>query len=399
MKKILICSHAMDIGGAERALLNLLYSFDYKKYQVDLFLMRHQGELMKYIPKEVCLLPEIKEYTCLAVPILDVLNKKKLRILYGRIKGKIKAAFYVKRKKLNQDNGVGLEYSHKYTCKYMPVISNDEYDLAISFLTPHYFVRDKVIAKKKIAWIHTDYSYVETDVQSEYKMWNAYDYVASISDTCTEGFCNKFPELRNKIIRIDNILSTESIKIQADEFVPTTEMPADEFIKLLSVGRFCHQKNFDNVPDICKRIHNEDLKVKWYLIGFGPGDELIRKKIKESGIEEFVVILGKKENPYPYMKMCDLYIQPSRYEGNCVSVHEAQALAKPVVITNYSTATSQLTNGVDGVIVPMDNKGCADEICKLLKDMKRMRQLQENCAKFDYSNAIEVEKIYRLMED
>ena len=160
MKKILVFSHALELGGAERALLGLLQSFDYEQYQVDLFLMRHEGVLMKYIPEEVHLLPEIPEYTCLAVPISVVLRKKKIKVLYGRVKGKSKAAQYVKKSNLNADNGVALEYSHKYTCKYMPNVSVEEYDLAISFLTPHYFVAQKVNAKKKIAWIHTDLSLI-----------------------------------------------------------------------------------------------------------------------------------------------------------------------------------------------------------------------------------------------
>ena len=118
-------------------------------------------------------------------------------------------------------------------------------------------------------------------------------------------------------------------------------------------------------------ILNSDINVKWYLIGFGGDESMIRQKIQEYGMEDHVIILGKKTNPYPYMAECDLYVQPSRYEGNCVSVHEAQILKKPVVITDYPTAHSQLTDGIDGVIVPMDNKGCAEGITKLLKQKMR----------------------------
>lgn len=75
MKKIFVFSHALEIGGAERALLGLLESFDVSGYEVDLFLMRHEGELMGRIPDKVHLLPPIEEYSCLAVPIADVLKK------------------------------------------------------------------------------------------------------------------------------------------------------------------------------------------------------------------------------------------------------------------------------------------------------------------------------------
>ena len=141
------------------------------------------------------------------------------------------------------------------------------------------------------------------------------------------------------------------------------------------------------------------LDVKWYLIGYGGDEPRIRQKIAEAGMEERVIILGKKDNPYPYLRACDLYVQPSRYEGKAVTVREAQLLGKPVVITNYATSGSQLEDGVDGVVVPMDNAGCAAGIAALLRDPARMRRLSENCKKRDYTNSAEVEKIYALMED
>ena len=139
--------------------------------------------------------------------------------------------------------------------------------------------------------------------------------------------------------------------------------------------------------------------MKWYLIGYGGDEPLIRQKIAEAGMGDRVIILGKKNNPYPYMRACDLYVQPSRYEGKAVTVREAQLLGKPVVITNYATAGSQLEDGIDGVIVPVDNVGCAAGIAALLRDPVRMRQLSENCKKRDYTNRDEIEKIYALMED
>ena len=159
MKKILIFSHAMEIGGAERALLGLLESIDYEQYEVDLFLMRHEGELLKYIPDRVNLLPELPPYASLAVPSGEVLRKGQLFVLLGRVIGKVLAGRRVKRLQLPKDIGVALEYSHKYTNWAMPKINDKKYDLAISFLTPHYFVANKVKAKRKLAWIHTDYSY------------------------------------------------------------------------------------------------------------------------------------------------------------------------------------------------------------------------------------------------
>ena len=115
-------------------------------------------------------------------------------------------------------------------------------------------------------------------------------------------------------------------------------------------------------------------------------------------MQEAVIILGKKENPYPYIAACDLYVQPSRYEGKCVSVIEAQILGKPVVITRYATSVSQLEEDVDGVIVPMDNEGCAEGISAVLKNRELQNLLAENTKKHDYTNAAEIQKLYKLIE-
>ena len=116
-------------------------------------------------------------------------------------------------------------------------------------------------------------------------------------------------------------------------------------------------------------------------------------------MEDRVIILGKKSNPYPYIKKCDIYIQPSRYEGKAVTVLEAQILKKPVIITAFPSSNSQLENKVDGIIVPMDDEGCAKGIANVIRDKELRQQLIDNCAKRDYSNKTEVEKIYKLMGD
>ena len=396
MKRILIFYHAMEQGGAERVLLGLLKAIDTTRCDVDLFLMRHEGELLKDIPDTIHVLPEIPQYSCLAVPIKDVLKKGQFGVAFGRLLGKKKAKQRCKALDVAGENDIALEYSHKYTEPFMPNIGDGTYDLAISFLTPHYYVRDRVQAKKKIAWIHTDYSKLIVDRESQLPMWSSYDQIISISDRVSRAFLGVFPELSGKVEVLPHFMPVEYIRRKAKEECKRFE--TSDSVSLLSVGRFSNAKNFDNVPDICRRIREAGVNVKWYLIGYGGDEALIRHKISEAGMEGNVIILGKKENPYPYIKACDLYVQPSRYEGKCVSVIEAQILGKPVVITNYPTSGSQLENGVDGVIVPQDNAGCAEGIIWLLQDPEKMAELQRNCANRDYSNAEAMEKLYALIE-
>lgn len=392
MKKLLIVSHALELGGAERSLIGLLDALDPNIWEVDLFLLRHEGELMDDVPSHVRLLPEIPAYTVLARPMINTLREGHILLTVARLFGKCLATLY-DRKHHYTDSGVGIEYSHKYTHGLMPRIQPEvEYDLAISFLTPHYICSENVRAKRKIAWIHTDYSCVQINVESEFRIWNAFDGIVSISDAVTESFLKVFPRLKDKVCVIENILPEKLIKRQVCMLSAEKDM-AKKGIRLLSIGRYCTAKNFDNVPDICARLLSRGYDVYWYLIGFGPDEDLICRKIAEANMEEHVIMLGKKENPYPYIAACDLYVQPSRYEGKSVTVREAQMLCKPVVITDYATSASQLEDGVDGVIVPMDNSGCADGIARLLSNPQRMQELSHNCSQRDYSNASEVNKL------
>lgn len=398
MKRILIFSHAMELGGAERALLGLLETIDTTEYQVDLFLMRHDGELMAYIPKNIHLLPETPQYSCLAVPFKTVLKKKQLGMALGRLSAKIASKKRIRQLGLPSDNDVELQLSHKYTLPFVPMINKQEYDLAISFLTPHYFVAEKVKAKKKIAWIHTDYSTVAIDKTEQLAMWDQYDWIASISEAVSKSFTEIFPDLKRKLVLLPNIMPMRYMEEQTNAFDAKEEMPDDGSIKLLSIGRFCAQKNFDNVPDICRQIREAGLNVKWYIIGFGGDEPLIGQKIEQAGMREYVIVLGKKSNPYPYIKACDLYVQPSRYEGKCVSVIEAQILHKPVIITNYATSASQLIDGVDGVIAPMDNANCARSIVRILKDEAMLERIVQGTKNNDYTNRGIIKKVYKLLE-
>lgn len=396
MKKILIVSHAMEIGGAEKALLGLLETIDTKKYKVDLFLLRHQGELLKDIPENINLLPAISEYSDLAVPIVNVLKKGHFRIAYGRFKAKRAAKKRVVELGLEK-NDVGLEYSHKFTARYMPPISQEDYDVAISFLTPHYFVTEKVKAKKKIAWIHTDYKYVSCDIESQLSMWNHYDNIVSISDDVTKSFLFVFPSLIKKLVLIENIMPMNTFFYMAKEKIQLDRID-DNSIVLLSIGRLSYQKNFDNVPEILSIVLKSVPNVVWYIIGYGDRESEIKEQITKFNVEGKVVLLGKQVNPYPFIKKCDIYIQPSRYEGKSVAVREAQILAKPVIITDFPTARSQLEDGVDGIIVPLDNKECAIGIIEVIKKPELMKQLSENCRNRDYTNKSEINKLYDLIE-
>ena len=399
--RIFIAMHYMEIGGAETALVGLLNALDPARVDVDLFLYDHRGEMMQFIPEWVNLLPQIPKYSVLERPIVELVKRGFWGIAAARMWAKRISKVAYKRSGSKLENNGGLDKMSKCTAPLLPRINQSvTYDLAISFLTPHRIVAEKVKAKKKIAWIHTDYTRVWVDAEDELKVWQKYDYVASISGDVTNTFLQVFPSLAPKIVEIENILSPTFVRKRAELQNVDKEIRHEGTITLLSVGRFSDAKNYDNVPDICKRLINETkLNIKWYIIGYGGDEALIRKKIKEAGMEEHVILLGKRSNPYPYIKACDIYVQPSRYEGKSVTVREAQMLCKPVVVTNYPTAPSQIRSGIDGVIVPMDNEGCAHGLAEVICDKPLQERIIAHLKTHDYGNESEVEKIYTLINE
>ena len=399
--RIFIAMHYMEIGGAETALIGLLNALDPNRVDVDLFLYDHRGEMMQFIPEWVNLLPQIPKYSVLERPIVELVKRGFWGIAAGRLWAKYISKVAYKRSGSKLENNGGLDKMSKCTAPLLPRINQSvTYDLAISFLTPHRIVAEKVKAKKKIAWIHTDYTRVWVDAEEELKVWQKYDYVASISGDVTNTFLQVFPSLAPKIVEIENTLSPTFVRKRAELQDVDKEIRHEGTITLLSVGRFSDAKNYDNVPDICKHLINETkLNIKWYIIGYGGDEALIRQKIKEAGMEEHVILLGKRSNPYPYIKACDIYVQPSRYEGKSVTVREAQMLCKPVVVTNYPTAPSQIRSGIDGVIVPMDNEGCANGLAEVICDKSLQERIIAHLKTHDYGNESEVEKIYTLINE
>lgn len=399
--RIFIVMHYMEIGGAETALIGLLNALDPARVDVDLFLYDHRGEMMQFIPEWINLLPQIPKYSVLERPIVELVKRGFWGIATARLWAKCLSQKAYKRSGSKLENNGGLDKMSKCTTPLLPKINQSvTYNLAISFLTPHRIVAEKVKAKKKIAWIHTDYTRVWVDAEDELKVWQKYDYVASISGDVTNTFLQVFPSLAPKIVEIENILSPSFVRKRAELQDVDKEIRHEGAITLLSVGRFSDAKNYDNVPDICKRlIGKTKLNIKWYIIGYGGDEDLIRQKIKEAGMEDHVILLGKRSNPYPYIKNCDIYVQPSRYEGKSVTVREAQMLCKPVVVTNYPTAPSQIRSGIDGVIVPMDNEGCANGLAEVICDKSLQERIIAHLKTHDYGNESEVEKIYTLINE
>jgi glycosyltransferase involved in cell wall biosynthesis len=396
LKKVLLASFDMEVGGVERSLIHLLNHFNLQAVELELFLYRHAGDFLNMLPDHIVLLPEVKEYTSFRKSIKTVMQEKQFRLAISRLKAKMVAEAIGKKHNYSEPGYVQMQLMWQYALNYLPSVEKT-YDVAISYLWPHYFVADKVTAKKKIAWIHTDFSTVETDEVADETMWNKFDHIMAVSEACKEAFLTKYPRLNKKVIVMENLQSPTFIKQQALMEEPEL-MIEDRRFKLVTVARLSHAKGIDMAVEAMVLLKEKGhTDIVWYIVGYGGDESMLRDKIAQHDLHDHIILLGKKTNPYPYMQAADLYVQPSRYEGKAVTVGEAQILGKPVLITAYPTSASQVTHGKDGWICELSAEGIAKDILALKADPVLREALSTACLESDYSNVQELEKLYKVL--
>jgi glycosyltransferase involved in cell wall biosynthesis len=397
MKDVFIASFDMEVGGVERSLINMLEGFDYSNYKVDLMLYRHQGDFMNLLPREPNLLKESPKYSTFRKSISETMKEGHVSLGISRILSKIQTIFYQKGAKIAEPGYYQMQVMWKNALPFLPSIDK-EYDVAISYLWPHYLVAEKVKAKRKIAWIHTDFSTIETDIKLDLKMWNQFDYIIAVSEACKNAFLDKYKILKSKVFVIENITSPEFIKKMGEEKL-NNPMESDDRFKLLTVARLSYAKGIDTAVEALRLLKEKGYEdIAWYVVGYGGDEPKIRELIKKNGLEKNFILLGKQTNPYPFMNACDLYVQPSRYEGKAVTVTEAKILGKPIVITNYSTAASQIENNREGVICKdLNAESIALEIESLYSNKSLRGTFINHNKNCDFSNRNELQKLYSLL--
>ncbi|TLS49405.1 glycosyltransferase [Paenibacillus antri] len=400
-KRILVTAYDLEIGGIERSLINMLEHFDYERFEVDLLLFSHTGDLVRLIPTRVNLLPENKRFSVFRKPLGQCLRDGQWFAVFTRLFCKYAAVWQARSRNLKEDAGyIQMQLIAKYVSMFLPK-QQCRYDIAISYAWPHDYVADKVDADVKVGWIHTDYGELEIDNERDLKIWERFVHIASISEACTSSFVARYPTLAEKIVLVENINSPGFVKELADEAALPEEMRKDErqaTFDIVSVGRLSFVKGFDLAIEALRLLHEKGYDdIRWFVVGYGGYEADLKRMIAAHRLQDSFRLVGKKSNPYPYIKACDLYVQPSRYEGKAVTVTEAQILHKPILITGYPTAHSQVEDGVDGRICELSAEGIAQGIEALYLDEEERRRLVRNVAQRDYGNSHELKKLYRVM--
>lgn len=393
MKNILFVMPSLGSGGAEKSLVNLLNLIDYEKYAVDLLLFKREGLFLSQIPKEVRLLQptDSLQYAYkIDRGMFDSVSGIKAGILRGTSTFVCKCLY---RENARQQRWI------KFYKRYLPNLE-EEYDIAIGFLEgdASYYVIDKVNAKKKILWIHNDFNEIKKyeDAKIYEKYFQKADSVVSISDKCLQILKQNYPALVNKFYCLPNLTSGSLLKKMSEEF-EVSEFEKNQF-NVLSIGRLTRQKGYDFAIDAVKILKEKYSDIHWWIIGAGELEEQLKKQVKDNELEEYITFLGLRANPYPYIRSCDLLVQPSRWEGKSVVLDEAKILAKPILATNYSTIKDQLKDKKEGLITDISPNAIAEGIIELRENPQLYNSIQCYLDKHEYGNEKEILQYYELLE-
>ncbi|MBS4198418.1 glycosyltransferase [Bacillus sp. FJAT-49732] len=385
MKKIVIVTRRMILGGIEKALISMLKSIPEDKYEITVLVMGKGGELEEEIPNYIKL-------DCLYGNEKTTLEKIWKNTRKGKLIAAIKIAWFTLLSKMTKS----IFKQEWYHSKMLPK-SKIYYDLAIAYHVPAsfpvVFVMNNIKAKSKIAWIHSDVSKYKEQLRLYQEFYEKYDKIYCVSKEAMEKFNNIYPHLHNKTSVFYNIIDTQ----QVEELASREGGFYDEFdgLRILTVGRLTKEKGHDIIPGVLTRLSKEGKNIRWYLIGDGDCRSELENLIMKYRLKDKLILLGQKINPYPYIKQCDIYVQPSRHEGYCITLAEARVLNKPIITTDFAGSREQIVNGHNGLIIKFDENEMYMAIKTLIYNRNLSLRFTEKLKK---TNIMDLNQLERLLE-
>lgn len=371
-EKVFILITNMNIGGTEKALLNMLEVMDCNRYDVDLWLLENKGGYLEDIPAWVNV-NIVNEYADIKSWIMDPPLKVVAEL--------VKSSKVITAARLFITHMI-YKMGQNRSRYYFSVLSQMEtieklYDTAIVYTGPFDFascyVLKKVKANQYIQWIHFDVSKFGFNEKLAKEIYPRFQKIVAVSSVAAKELERRVPSVKGKVEVIPNFVPISSCMQKATVYEAYPE--SKEIFKLLTVGRLSAEKGQIMIPDIVEALLRMGMRnFKWYIVGEGRQRELIEKRIFELNISEYIEMAGLKKNPYPYYRGADLYVQTSLHEGYCITIAEAKIFNKYVISTDVAGAHDQIKNLKTGRIVEQDANCMAEAIYQYWFDS----QEQEN---------------------
>lgn len=384
-KKILFIISNLQTGGVSKAMTSLLNVIDRERYDVSLMAVSASGPFMELLPKDLRIItnPVWTDVTSGFKGTLDLIKKGQILLASGTL-----LRFLSSR--------LSKSLSGILMAKMMPPVS-EEFDTIVDFNGQQqcYYMVDKLKARKKVTFFHSDYSKWPYYYSADKKYYPKVDRIFTISEECVLSLQKYFPEQKSKIALMQNISSAKLI----DEM---SKQPCGDFaegLAFVTIGHVIKSKGFDLAVEAAKILKERDVKFHWYFIGAVFDKDFTQSLINKNRVGDCIELMGIKVNPYPYMSQADLIVHPSRFEGKSIALDEAKLLCKPIVVTNFSTVRDQFTDRHDASICEMKPESIADAIQELLENESLRRKYSANLLSERKDNSDEIEKLYEIFDD
>lgn len=400
-KRLLFIINTMGRAGAEKALVELLKKLDSMgKYELSLYTIIPCGELFKELPENIHILNK-RIYTCSLLSI-----RGKLIILCN-----IMQAFFYRLtgfKQLKYLIGIIKEQKASKRIQYdklfwrllaegRPDLS-ENYDMAVAYIegAATYFLAEKVMADKKAAFVHIDYQRAGYTPNMDRGCYGKMDRIYVVSNGVGKVFCSVYPQYGKKVRLFRNILNKDEIKEKAY----SGQGFSDDFkgIRLVTVGRLHYQKGYDIAIEAMARIIKDGYNVRWYVIGEGPEKAKLEMRIKKYNLQNHFILMGKKENPYPYINQADIYVHATRYEGKSIAIEEAQILGKVIAASDCTGNCEQIVSGHDGVLFQLKAEYIAKEIEWLIDNPDIRKKYEKNTKEKNLDHPEDIEDLLSMID-
>ena len=398
-KKILFVINTMGRAGAETAMLELLKALDSPEYDISLYVIMGQGEMIGKLPPYV----RLRNLRFNAHSVLSRQGKrgmmatvcraffrnggqiKKIRGIAGNLasmgrQGKFQAAKLLWR--MLSDGSLRLE---------------EQFDLAVAWLegASAYYVAEHVKAARKCAFIHIDYESAGYTREMDRNCWDSFEKIFMVSQEVKEHFLAVYPEYADKAEIFHNLVDQEGIRRRSREAGGFSD--GYEGKRLLTVGRLTWQKAYDIAIDAMKLLKDKGCNVRWYILGEGDQRRTLEKKIAALQLKEDFVLLGAAENPCPYYAQADIYVHATRFEGKSIAIQEAQTLGCAVIASDCNGNREQIENGEDGILCHLTPEGIAESIETLLQNEETRKKLGKSAERKNMAQEQELQKLLQLL--
>lgn len=363
MKKWFFLLSSMNVGGVEKAFLGLLSTLSSEENEVHLGLVSKKGGLLSQLPKTVHI-HEVSIYR----QYWRYINDPPLWTIKALLKQWHLWEAFIHLLLYAHFKLTGSRYwFYRYLLRYEPMMAGS-YDVAVAFAGPSqmidYYICKKVDAKEKWGWVHFDVSQFGIDRGMTARLYNHYKHIYIVSKSAKQVFDTMFPQLSSKTEVRYNIVDRTAV-LQSAETGPTFT-DGYKGARILTVGRVSEEKGQRLALEALRLLKDDGRDVRWYFVGEGRDLDCCKKRAAELRLQDDAVFLGLQANPYAFMRDCDIYVQPSRHEGFCITLAEALCFDKPIVTTDFTGAKEQLEGRANGFVTSFSQEALAEGIRTLL---------------------------------